>query len=338
MTTRSTSPLRGHPEFSRVRRAVLGSALLALGLPGQAQAQSQNYPSKPIRVVIPTAAGGPVDIVGRLMANKMSKSMGQAMPVENRGGAAGFIGTDIVAKAPPDGYTLLSDSGGHISNALFNPDPPYDVIKDFAPVTLVAKNYGQVLVVHPGVPAKSLQELIALAKAQPGKLSYGGSFGSILSIAAEVMKIEAAVDVVGVDYKGAGPAMSDLLGGHIDMIFAGTQQALPLIQSGKLRAIAITGPKRWKGLPDVPTVAEAGLARLEMVGWFGLWLPRGTPPAVVNRVHAEAVKALGDAEVMVQLEKLGLEPSGMRPEEFIRFEGADHAAMRTLASKVLAKR
>lgn len=309
-----------------------------LGLPGRAQAPANAFPTRPIRVVIPTAPGGPVDIVGRLMASKMSTLLGQPMPVENRGGAAGFIGTDIVAKAPADGYTLLSDSGGHISNALFNPDPPYDVMKDFAPVTLVAKNYGQVLVVHPQVPAKSLQELIALAKARPGKLSYGGSFGSILSIAAEVMKIQANVDIAGVDYKGAGPAMNDLLGGHIDMIFAGTQQALPLIQGGKLRAIAITGPKRWKGLPDVPTVAEAGLPSLEMVGWFGLWLPKGTPPEVVARIHEQAVKALDDPEVKVQLDKLGLEASGMPPAEFARFEAADHASMRALASKVMARR
>jgi tripartite-type tricarboxylate transporter receptor subunit TctC len=200
----------------------------------------------------------------------------------------------------------------------------------------VAKNYGQVLVVHPRVPAKNLKELLALAKAQPGKLSYGGAFGSILSIAAELMKINANVDIVGVDYKGAGPAMTDLLGGHIDMMFAGTQQALPLIQAGKLRAIAITGPRRWKGLPDVPTVEEAGMKSIEMVGWFGLWGPKGTPAVIVNRLHAEAVKALQDPEVRAQLDKLGLEPSGASPEEFEKFQAADDAAMRALAHRVLS--
>jgi tripartite-type tricarboxylate transporter receptor subunit TctC len=320
------------------RRAALSLGLAALAGATWAQPPASDYPNRPIRVIIPTAPGGPVDIVGRMMAQKMGTLMGQPMLVDDRGGAAGFIGTDMVAKAPPDGYTLLSDSGGHTSNPAFNPNAPYDPIKDFAPVTLVAKNYGQVLVVHPSVPAKNLKELIALAKARPGKLSYGGAFGSILSIAAELMKISANVDIVGVDYKGAGPAMTDLLGGHIDMIFAGTQQALPFIQAGKLRAIAITGPKRWKGLPDVPTVEEAGLKSIEMVGWFGLWAPKGTPAAVVNRLHAEAVKALQDPEVKAQLDKLGLEPSGASPDEFEKFQQADEAAMRALAQKVLARK
>jgi tripartite-type tricarboxylate transporter receptor subunit TctC len=321
-----------------LRRRTVLSSLAALAAPALAQGPASEYPNKPIRVVIPTAPGGPVDIVGRMMAHAMGASMAQPMPVENRGGAAGFIGTEIVAKAPADGYTLLSDSGGHTSNPAFNPNPPYDVIKDFTPVTLVAKNYGQVLLVHPKVPAKTLQELVALAKAHPGQLSYGGSFGSILSIAAEVMKAQADLNIVGVDYKGAGPAMNDLLGGHIDMIFGGTQQALPLIKSGQLRAIAITGPKRWKGLPDVPTVAEAGMKGLEMVGWFGLWLPHGAPGDVVNRLHAEAVKALGDPQVRLQLDRLGLEPGGLSPEEFARFQAADYASMLALAKRILAKK
>ena len=303
-----------------------------------ALAQPAGYPSKPIRVIVPTAAGGPVDIVGRLLSQKMAAQMGQPMAVENRGGAAGFIGSEVVAKAPPDGYTLLSNSGGHVSNPIFNPGAPFDAIKDFTPVTLVARNYGQVLVVHPKVPAKTLQELVALAKAQPGKLTYGGSYGSILSIAAEVMRIEAGADVLGVEYQGAGPAMNDLLGGHIDMIFAGTQQALPLIESGKLRAIAITGPKRWKGLPNVPTVREAGMPGLEMVGWFGLWLPAGASPALVSRLQTEAGKALQEPDVQAQLDKLGLEPAANTPEEFTRFLAADDASMRALAKRVTPPR
>lgn len=327
------TPLRGSRRATGLWLcAALGAAVLSAPA---ALAQPAAYPSKAIRVIVPTAAGGPVDIVGRMMSQKMAAQMGQPMAVENRGGAAGFIGTEVVAKAAPDGYTVLSNSGGHVSNPIFNPGAPFDSIKDFTPVTLVARNYGQVLVVHPKVPAKTLQELVALAKAQPGKLSYGGSYGSILSIAAEVMKIEANVDVLGVEYQGAGPAMNDLLGGHIDMIFAGTQQALPLIESGKLRAIAITGPKRWKGLPNVPTVREAGMPGLEMVGWFGMWLPAGAPPAIVNRLQTEAAKALHDPDVQQQLDKLGLEPAGSTPEEFARFIAADDASMRALSKRVV---
>ena len=323
----------------RVVRAVARHASVALlgglALVATAQAASNDYPQRPIRAIVPTAPGGPVDIVGRLMAQKMGASMGQPIIVENRGGAGGYIGAKVVATAPPDGYVLLSDSGGHISTPIFSPPAPYDAIKDFTPVALVAKNYGQVLVVHPSVPAKSVQELLAYAKKYPGKLTYGAnSTGSILAIGAEMMKAASGTDILAVQYQGAGPAMIGLLGGQVDMIFAGTQQALPLIKAGRLRALAITGPKRWAGLPDVPTMQEAGLKDFNLVGYFGLWLPAGASPELVSRLHAETMKALADPDVKVQLDKLGLEASDMTPQGFIKFIQSEDAWMRALQRKL----
>lgn len=295
----------------------------------------QSYPNKPIRVVVPFAAGGPVDLVGRMLIQKLNVFMGQPFILDNRGGAGSVVGSDIVAKSPPDGYTWLLSTGSLTSISAFNENVPFDPIRDFTPVTMVARNFGQVLVVHPSVPARTVKELIALAKAQPGKMTYASAgIGNITYIAAEMMKSMTGVRIVDVQYKGMGPAFNDLLGGHVDMCFAPTQTALPLIQTGRVRALAMTAPSRWKVLPDVPTMRESGLRDYELVGWFGLWLPPGTSPQLVSRIHTETARALGESDVRQRFDELGLEPIGSQPEAFASFARQDVIAMRELARKI----
>ena len=271
------------PAAKSLRKRVVMSAFAALACAAAAatiarQASAQTYPAKPIRIIVPFAAGGPVDLVGRVLGDKLAIYLRQPLVIDNRGGAGSVVGSDAVAKAAPDGYTWLLSTGSLTSIGAFNPNVPFDPLRDFTPVTIVAKNFGQILIVHPGVPAKTLKELLALAKAQPGKLNYASAgIGNITHIAAEMMKAMTGVKIADIQYKGMGPAMNELLGGHVDMAFAPTQTAVSLIQSGKVRAIALTGPARWKVLPEVPTMKEAGLPGYDLVGWFALWLPPATP-------------------------------------------------------------
>lgn len=318
--------------FVRVAAAAVCAA--ALGSVATT-ASAQAYPGKLIRIIVPFAAGGPVDLVGRVLTEKLTVYLRQPLVIDNRGGAGSVLGSDAVAKAPPDGYTWLLSTGSLTSIGAFNPNVPFDPLRDFTPVTIVARNFGQILIVHPGVPAKSLKELLALAKAQPGKLNYAAAgIGNITYIAAEMMKAMTGVRIADIQYKGMAPAMNELLGGHVDMAFAPTQTALPLIQSGKVRALALTGPVRWKVLPDVPTMREAGLPAYELVGWFGLWLPPGTPPQIVGRVHSETVRALGDPDVKQRFDEVGLEPGGIAPEAFAKFMRQDVSEMQALARKI----
>lgn len=316
-------------------KKVLATMALSLGAALPLAVSPQPYPSKPIRIIVPFAPGGPVDLVGRVLIEKLTVYLHQPIVIDNRGGAGSVLGSDAVAKAPPDGYTWLLSTGSLTSIGAFNPNVPFDPLRDFTPVTIVARNFGQILVVHPGVPAKNLMELLALAKERPGKLNYAAAgIGNITHIAAEMMQAMAGVEIVAIHYKGMGPAVNDLLGGHVHMLFAATQTTLPLIQSGKVRALALTGPARWKVLPDVPTMREAGLPDYELVGWFGLWLPAGTPPQIVNRVYSETVRALGEHDVKQRFDEVGLEPGGITSEDFAKFMQQDVAAMRELARKI----
>ena len=300
-----------------------------------AQPVPQSYPNKPIRMVVPFAAGGPTDLIGRLLAQKLNVSLGQSFVLDNRGGGGAIVGSEIVAKSPPDGYTWLVTTGSHTSNSAFNQNVPSDPVRDFTPVTMLARNFGQVLVVHPTVPARSVKELLALARARPGGMNYASAgIGNILYIAAEMMKSMTGGNIADIQYKGAGPAFNDLLGGHVDMCFAPTQTALPLIQAGRLRALAMTGPSRWKVLPDVPTMQESGLKDYELVGWFGMWMPAGVAPELVARIYTETVRALGEPDVKQRFDELGLEPVGSRPEAFAKFIVKDAAEMRELARKI----
>jgi len=316
-----------------MRCALAAAALCAASV--AAQPLPHDYPHKPIRVVVPSPPGGPPDLIMRMLAPKYSASMGQQLVIDNRAGAGGVVGTATVAKAAPDGYTWLFTTASHVNTPPFNKNVPFDPVRDFSHVSLVAQNFGQALVVPHASPAKSVQELIALARARPGKLNYASAgIGTASHIPPELMKSMAGVDIVGVQYKGVAEAMTDVLAGRMDLFFVGTQIALPLVQTGKLRALALTGAKRWKGMPDVPTMQEAGFKGYNLINWFGLWLPAGASPALLARLHAETVKALADPDVLRQFDAQGLEAVGSKPADFAKFAARESAFMTDLARRI----
>ncbi|MDQ3025536.1 MAG: tripartite tricarboxylate transporter substrate binding protein [Pseudomonadota bacterium] len=292
-------------------------------------AQAQPYPSKPIRFVVPYPAGGPLDTVARLLAQKVSESVGQPVVVDNKPGAGGNIGADIVAKSPADGYTILMGAvATHAINPTLYASIPYDPVRDFAPITQVAST-PNVLVVNPGVPAASVAEFIAYAKANPGKLNFGsGSTGSAGHLAGELFKAMAGVEMTHVPYKGAAPAMNDLIGGQIQLMFDNLASSLGQVRAGKVRALAVTTAKRTPLAPELPTIAEAGLPSFDISTWFGVFAPAGTPREALDRLHAQFTRALAAPDVREKMQNLGAEPVGNRPEEFaayIRAEGEKYA-------------
>ncbi len=319
--------------MTRKLLACLWVALLAL----PAQALAQPYPNKPIRVIVPSPPGGPPDLLARMIVPKMSAALGQPMVVENRAGAGGIVGTAYMAKTAPDGYTLLITTASHTNTPPFSKNVPFDPVKDFTHVTLLAQNFGQVLVVPPAFPAKSVRELVEMAKKQPGKLNYGSAgIGTASHVPAEVMKSLSGTDIVGVQYKGVAEAMTDLFAGRVDLFFVGTQLAAQQVQAGKLRALALTGARRWKGLPEVPTMEEQGFKGYNLINWFGLWLPAGAPTEITTRLHAEAVRAMADPELRAQFDAQGLEGVGMPPAEFGRFVAKEFAFISDLARRIEA--
>ena len=301
-------------------------------LVGLAHAQ---YPNKPIHVIVPSPPGGPPDLIIRLLQPKMN--FGQPLIIENRGGAGGVVGTSYVAKQPADGYTWLFTTASHVNTPPFNENVPFDPVKDFSHVTLAAQNFGQALIVPAASPFQSVKDLISAAKQNPGKLNYGSAgIGTASHIPAELMKSMAGVDIVGVQYKGVAEVMTDVLTGRMDMFFVGTQIAAQQAKAGKVRVLALTGAKRWKGLPDVPTMQEAGFKGYNLINWFGLWLPAGAAPDVMARIHAEVVKALADPQVKEQFDTQGLEGVGMPPAEFARFVESESQFINELARKIKA--
>lgn len=311
--------------------------ILALAAMAAGASQAQGFPNKPIKVVVPSPAGGPPDLILRAILPKLTASLGQPVIIENRAGAGGMVGTAYVAKLPPDGYTWLFTTASHVNIPPFNENATYDPVRDFTHVTLAAQNFGQALVVHPDVPAKNVQELVAYAKRNPGKLTYANAGnGTASHIPAEVMKSMTGTDILSVPYKGIAEATTDLMAGRIDIFFVGTQIALQHVQSGKLRALAITGARRWKGLPDVPTMAEQGLRGFNKVNWFGLWLPAGAPPEIVNRIHAAVAAAVNDPEVKAQFDTLGLEGVAMPPAQFAGFVASEQKAALEIARGIQA--
>ena len=311
------------------------AALCVVSVSLPAQPLPKDYPNKPIRVVVPSPPGGPPDLIMRMIAPKMSMSMGQNLVIDNRAGAGGVVGTNFVAKAAPDGYTWLFTTASHTNTPPFNKNVPFDPVKDFSHVSLVAQNFGQALIVPPSFSAKTVQELIALARQQPGKLNYGSAgIGTASHIPAEVMKSMSGTDIVAVQYKGVPEVITDVLAGRMDMMFVGTQIAAPLLQSGRVRILALTGAKRWKGLPDVPTMQESGFKGYNLINWFGLWLPAGASRELIARLHSEVVKALADPEVLRQFDVQGLEAVGSKPDDFAGFVAKESAFMTELARKL----
>jgi len=300
----------------------------ALAIAGAA-AHAQSYPSKPIRIIVPFAPGGPADLLPRLIGPKLTESWGQPVVIENKPGAGGNIGMDQGARAAPDGYTLvIGPNGNLVVNPHLYPNLPYDVVRDFAPVTLIA-TFSNVLVVNPQVPAKTVPELIALAKAKPGALSYGSpGTGSQPHLGGEFLKLMAGIDVVHVPYNGTAPALRDLLGGQIAFMFAQTSSALPHIQSGKLRALGVASARRTPLLPELPTIAEAGLPGFEAVSWYALLAPAGTPKEIVARLQSEVARILQLPDIRDKLAAQGGEGVGNTSEQLttlLRTESARYA-------------
>ena len=298
-------------------------------------AAAQPYPAKPVRIVVPSPPGGPPDLIARMLAPKLQPLVGQPLVVENRAGAGGIVGTAYLAKQPADGANWLLTTASHVNTPPFNENVPFDPVKDFTHVTLVAQNFGQALIVPPNVPWRGVQDLIADAKRNPGKLNYGSAgIGTASHIPAELMKSMAGVDIVLVPYKGVAEVITDVLSGRMDMFFVGTQLAAQHAQAGKLKVLALTGAKRWKGLPDVPTMQEQGFTDYNIINWFGVWLPAGAPTELASRMHADIAKALADPEVRQQFDQQGLEAVGMPPAEFARFVAKESGMINELARKI----
>jgi tripartite-type tricarboxylate transporter receptor subunit TctC len=287
-------------------------------------AQAQNYPAKPIRFVVPYPAGGPLDTVARLLGQKVSESVKQPVIVDNKPGAGGNIGADAVAKSPPDGYTILMGAvATHAINPTLYAAIPYDAVKDFIPVTQVAST-PNVLVVNPSIPANNVREFIAYAKANPGKLNFGsGSTGSAGHLAGELFKTMAGVDMTHVPYKGAAPAMNDLIGGQIQLMFDNLASSLGQVRAGRVKALAVTTAKRTPLAPELPTIAESGLPGFDINTWFGIFVPAGTPREIVDRLHDQFAHALASPDVREKMLSLGAEPVGNRPEEFAAYIRAE---------------
>lgn len=282
-----------------------------------APAGAQGYPTKPIRMIVGSAPGGPIDFSARLVAQKLTEALGQSVVVDNRTGASGTIGTDYVAKSTPDGYTLLMGSAATLCIVPhIYPKIPYDTLKDFAPIsTVTAVSY--VLVVHPAIAVKSAREFIALAKARPGQLRFGSAgSGSVTHLGVDLFKSMAGFDAVHVPYKGAGPAMIDLIGGQLDFMFDSLLTSTPLVRAGKLRALATTGLTRPAVLPDVPTMSETVLPGFKVDTWFGLVAPAKTPRELVAKLNQAVVKGLANVETRERLQAQGIEPIGNSPAEF----------------------
>ena len=277
---------------------------------------AQSYPAKPVRIIVPSSTGGAVDGLARLVA-QISPSLGQQVIADNRPGANGAIGLELAARSPPDGYTLVL---GFLGPLAVNPGLykklPYDPLKDFAPITLVAES-PLLIVAHPSLPARSVRDLIQFAKARPGQVTYGtGGTGTGGHLTVELFRITAGVDLLHVPYKGVGPALTDVLAGHISLMASSPISSQPHVKAGRLRGLAVTGRARSPALPEVPTMIESGLANFESTTWFGILAPAGTPAAIVSRLNSEINNLLRQPEVRAQVGRLGADPAGNTPEEF----------------------
>jgi tripartite-type tricarboxylate transporter receptor subunit TctC len=313
------------------------AAVSAIAAPASAHAQQteSNWPSKPLRWIVPFPPGGAMDAIARTLGDKASRTLGQAVVIENKPGAGGNIGADFVAKQPADGYTLMITSIGMATNKPLYGKLSYDPAKDFAPVSLLAV-VPNVLVTNSTLPnVRTVADLIAAAKKEPGKLTYASAGnGTSIHLAGETFNSLAKVDVLHVPYKGSGPAVSDLLGGQVNLMFDSITSAKPHIASGKLRALGVTTAKRSAALPDVPTIAEAGLPGYEVAPWFAVFMPAGTPKPIIDRMHAALIEAMKQPDVRARFQTIGAEPIGSTPEEL-----GEHLARESVRwSKLISER
>jgi len=313
--------------------AVLPFALL-IAAAGGVNAQ-QKYPTKPIRMIVPYAPGSPVEIPARAIAPRLSESMGQAIVIENRVGASARIGTASVAKAPPDGYTLLFNNSSHAANVAQYKKLPYDALADFAPITQVNGTSGNLLVIHPSFPARSVKELIALARKLRNELNYAtAGVGSPQHVAGALFASMAGIQLVHVPYKGTLAALTDVMGGRAEIMFVSPGVALPFVKDGRVRVLGVTGRHRLPALPDVPTIHEAGLSGYEFTSWHGMWFPAGVPAEIVRRMHTEVVKALAVPEVRKYFADNFLFPVGSSPDEFAEFIRKDIELQASIVKRI----
>jgi tripartite-type tricarboxylate transporter receptor subunit TctC len=318
--------------FARLLKTTL--VALLLGATGTA-ARAENYPARPIHIIIPFSPGGPNDLIGRPLAEKMSQALGQPFVIENRPGAQGQIATVAVARSPTDGYMMLMTTGSHVANQVFYAKLPYDALKDFAPITQLAQSYGVVMVSRPGLETKTAADFIALAKQSPGKFSFGHpGVGNANHIAGELFQKITGVQLLAVPYKGSGSYITDVISGQVDLAFMSTVLATPNVQSGLLRALATTGPKRAPSLPDVPTFMELGYPDYDWTGYFGLWFPAGTPRDRIELISSTAAAALNTPVLKKVLADAGVELVGSSPEEFARYLDKDYAHQRAVMQRI----
>ena len=306
--------------MNTVTRTSVAAVLACAALGAHAAAGPQNadtYPNRPIRLIAPFVPGGPTDIIARLVAQKLSENLKQTVVVDNRGGAGGAVGMQLAASAAPDGYTLVLGSSGNLAvNPALEPNLPYHPLKDFQPITQTTSG-PQIVVVPVSLPVKTVQDLIALAKAKPAQLNYAsGGSGTTTHLGVELFKIAAGVDIVHVPYKGTGQALTDVMTGQVQMMMSSALPALPHVKSGKLRGLAVTSAKRSAAYPELPTLAESGLAGFETTSWHGMLLPARTPKDISARVHGELVKALTAPDVKERFAGLGMDTVASTPEEF----------------------
>ena len=313
-----------------MRRIVMAGSAIILVLTGIV-ASAQRAPVKPIRLIVPYPPGGPTDLVGRSLGQKLTEAWGQQVVVENRAGAASAIGTEVAARSAADGYTLLlGTSAGFCINPALGGKLPYDPERDFAPVSLLVIN-PQILVVHPSLPVHTLKALIALAKSRPGQLNYASvGNGSPQHLGMEMLKSMTGIDMLHVPYKGTAPAVTDILAGHVSLMFNSMPSVLPQARSGKLRGIAVGSSRRSPAAPDIPTVAESGVPGFEYVTWYGLYVPAHTPRDIVNRLQAQVVKILAEPELSQRFASQGAEPSSSTPEQLAQYRRAEFERWRKL--------
>jgi tripartite-type tricarboxylate transporter receptor subunit TctC len=301
-------------------------------------AQTTNtYPNQAIRMVVPYPPGGPTDITARVVAAEMSKTIGQSVVIDNRPGASGMIGSEMVTKAAPDGYTLLANASIHVINPSVYPDMRFDAIKDFTPITQLAQ-VPLVLVVPANSPIKSVKDLVEYAKANPGKVNFGSAgSASAQHLAGESFKIAAGIQMQHIPYKGSAPALTDLAGGQLQLMFDSMPSATPMINSGKLRAIAVTTTVRAKARPDLPTIAESGFSGFDISTWYAYWAPKGTPADIIEKLAASAAQALKNPEVIAKYEAMGAEPVGSTPAQFAAYVESEAKKWNDIVKKSGAK-